>query len=248
MAKVGNPTISSGCLPLPTLDSYREELSEARQIIAEMVVSNFNMSPEYQKLNEELGELGIPNHEFGSFTGVPIDSLVNSKISSKPYVDVLLKYLPKVEYREKDMIVRALSEKGIKRAAPYLTQMFRESDNYSESFLWSVGNALCEIDDKESYPEIIKICNNPSLGISRQMLFLKTLPKIKTVEAYEVLLEGLMDKSVRGHALDGLGKLGNTAAIDIIEKIKVEKGKYEFKAKERALKKLKRKNSRQHGV
>ena len=146
------------------------------------------------------------------------------------------------------MIVRALSEKGIKRAVPYLTQMFRESNNYSELFLWAVGNALCEIDDKESYHEIIKICNDSALGISRQMLFLKTLPKIKNTEAYEALLEGLTDKNVRGHALDGLGKLGNTEAIGIIEKIEVEKGKYEFKAKERALKKLKKKNSRQHGV
>ncbi|MEO0527944.1 MAG: HEAT repeat domain-containing protein [Bacteroidota bacterium] len=131
---------------------------------------------------------------------------------------------------------------------PSSPQIFWESNDYSELFLWAVGNALCEIDDKESYTQIIEICNNSALGISRQMLFLKTLPKIKNPKAHEVLLEGLTDKNVRGHALDGLGKLGNTAAIGTIEKIEVEKGKYEFKAKERALKKLKKKNSRQQGL
>lgn len=206
------------------------------------------MSPEYQELNRELEKLGLPNHEFVSFDGVPIDTLANTGISSKPYVGILLKYLPKVEGNEKEMIVRALSEKGIKKAAPLLVQMFHEYKKYSELFLWAVGNALSEIDDKELYPEIIKICSNSALGSSRQMLFLKTLYKIKSAEAYKVLLNGLTDKKVRGHALDGLGKLGNTEAIEIIEEIEVEKGKYEFKAKERALKKLKKKNSRQHGV
>ncbi|MDC6364112.1 MULTISPECIES: HEAT repeat domain-containing protein [Flavobacteriaceae] len=206
------------------------------------------MSPEYQELNKELEKLGLPNHEFINFSGVPIDTLVNTRISSKPYVEILLKYLPEVQENEKEMIVRALSEKGIKKVAPFLVQMFYDYKKYSELFLWAVGNTLCEIDDKESYPEIIKICKNSALGTSRQMLFLKTLPKIKNQEAYKVLLEGLADKKVRGHALDGLGKLGNTAAIGIIEKIEAEKGKYEFKAKERALRKLKKKNSGQQDV
>lgn len=200
---------------------------------------------EYQKLNIELSNLGVPDYEFHKEIGLPIEALVNTKASSKPYVDTLLEYLPKVDGNEKEMIVRALSEKGIKRAVPHLIQMFRESDNYSDLFLWAVGNALSEIDDKESYPEIIEICNNSGLGVSRQMLFVKTLPKIKNPEAFKVLLNGLNDKNVRGHALDGLGKLGNVSAIGEIEKTKVEKGKYEFKAKERALKKLKKKNSRQ---
>ncbi len=203
---------------------------------------------EYQKLNIKLSNEGVPSYKFLEEIGQPIDTLVNSRVSSKAYVDTLLEFLPKVEGNEKEMIVRALSEKGIKKAVPFLIEMFHEADNYSELFLWVVGNALCEIDDKESYPDIIEICKNKRFGAARQMLFLRTLPKIKNDRAYEALLDGLEDNAVRGHALDGLGEFGNTAAISKIEKIEVEKGTYEYKAKERALKILKKKNSRQHDV
>ena len=81
-------------------------------------------------------------------------------------------------------VIELTEKKGIKKAAPLLVQMFHEYKKYSELFLWAVGNALSEIDDKESYPEIIKICSNSALGSSRQMLFLKTLYKIKSAEAY----------------------------------------------------------------
>ncbi len=194
---------------------------------------------EFQKLNLELRDHGVPAYQFFQEEGLPIDTLVNRKISSKPYIEILLRYFPIVQENEKEMIVRALSEKGLNKAVPLLIEIFKNSMEYSELFLWTVSNALSIIDDKESYPEVIQLCKNTELGISRQLLFSKMLPKMKDKKAYEVLLTGLADKNVRGHALEGLGKLGDSSAITEIEKTKVEKGKYEYKAKEKAMKKLK---------
>lgn len=196
---------------------------------------------EYQKLNDKLNKLGVPNHEFLSVKGNSVDTLVNTKWPRKPYAEILLEYFPKVSKNEQEMVVRALSVKGNNVASKPLLEMFRSKEAYSETFLWVVGDALSIINDKSSYPEILTICKNPKNGIARQMLFLKVLPRIKTDEAYRVLLNGLNDKDVRGHALDGLGKYGNIDAIDTIKGIEVEKGKNEYKAKERALKKLRKK-------
>nr|WP_299382541.1 hypothetical protein [Allomuricauda sp.] len=200
------------------------------------------MSPEYQDLNRILQKRGLSGQNFLDVEGVPMDTLVNNpKISSEPYVDTLLAFLPKVSDNEKEMIVRALAEKGNSKAVLPLIEMFHSPNKYSELLLWAVGNALCEIDDQESYSDIIEICKNRDLGISRQMLFLKILPKIQSDKAYKVLIAGLKDNHVRGHALDGLGKFGNPAAIESIERTVVQNGKYEFKAKERALNKLRKK-------
>lgn len=196
---------------------------------------------EYQELNDKLNKLGVPNHEFLSVKGTSVDTLVNTKWPSKPYTEILLEYLPKISKNEQEMVVRALSVKGNNVASKPLLEMFNSKETYSESFLWIVGDALSIINDKSSYPEILAICKDQKNGIARQMLFLKVLPRIKTNEAYQVLMNGLNDKDVRGHALDGLGKFGNMDAIGIIESIEVEKGKNEFKAKERALKKLRKK-------
>ncbi|MEK6152161.1 HEAT repeat domain-containing protein [Flavobacteriaceae bacterium 3-367] len=196
---------------------------------------------EYQKLNDRLKKLGVPNHEFLSVKGNSVDTLVNTKWPRKPYAEILLEYLPKLSKNEQEMVVRALSVKGNNVACKPLLEMFYSKETYSKTFLWVVGNALSIINDKSSYPEIIEICKNQKNGIARQMLFLMVLPRIKTDEAYQVLLDGLNDKDVKGHALDGLGKFGNIDAIDVIENIEVEKGKNEFKAKERALKKLRKK-------
>ncbi|MEK6155334.1 HEAT repeat domain-containing protein [Flavobacteriaceae bacterium 3-367] len=199
------------------------------------------MKSEYQKLNDKLNELGVPNHEFLSVKGTSVDTLVNTKWPRKPYAEILLEYLPKLSKNEQETVVRALSVKGNNVACNPLLEMFYSKETYSKTFLWVVGNALSIINDKSSYPEIIEICKNQKNGIARQMLFLMVLPRIKTDEAYQVLLDGLNDKDVKGHALDGLGKFGNIDAIDVIENIEVEKGKNEFKAKERALKKLRKK-------
>ncbi|MCH2192735.1 HEAT repeat domain-containing protein [Kordia sp.] len=69
-------------------------------------------------------------------------------------------------------------------------------------------------------------------------MLLSILGRSKDKEAYKVLIDCLSDDQLKGHAIAALGQFGNVAAIEILEKIKVEKGKYEFKAKLTALKRL----------
>ncbi|ASV29895.1 HEAT repeat domain-containing protein [Maribacter cobaltidurans] len=191
----------------------------------------------YNELNTELKKHGIKDMEVFGEVLRPIDRLVNSKMSSKPYVDILIKYLDKLNGNEAEMVIRALTEKGNQKAVPTLINLFKREKGEN---LWIVGNALYVIDDKNSYTEILDICRNKSFGIARQML-MGTLARIKSDEAYDVLINCLSDASVKGHAIEGLGRFGNPEAIKILEKIDVEKGKYEYKAKNNAIRKLKRK-------
>ena len=191
----------------------------------------------YKQLNDELKKHGI--NEMKAFGEIlePVAILVNSKISSKPYTDILIKYLEKLSGNQAEMVVRALTEKGNKKAVHSLLNLLKHRKGVN---LWVIGNALYVIDDKNSYGEILKLCQDKSLGAARQML-MGTLARIKSEEAYNVLIKCLSDSSVKGHAIEGLGRFGNPAAIGILEGIDVEKGKYEFKAKNTAIKRLKRK-------
>ena len=191
----------------------------------------------YKRLNDELKRHGIDEMKVFGEIFEPVATLVNSKISSKPYVDILTKYLEKLDGNEAELVVRALTEKGNKKAVNTLLNLFK---NRQAENLWIVGNALYVIDDKNSYGEILKLCQDQSLGAARQML-MGTLARIKSEEAYNVLVQSLSDSSVKGNAIEGLGRFGNPAAIELLERIDVEKGKYEFRAKNTAIKRLKRK-------
>ena len=191
----------------------------------------------FKELNTELKKHGIDDIEAFGDTYGPITRLVNSELSSKPYVEILIKYLGKLNRNESGMVVRALTEKGNKKAVPALLNMFKSGHDVD---LWTIGNALYVIDDKNSYDEILKLCQDKSYGMGRQML-MGALARMKSEKAYEVLVECLSDSTVKGHAIEGLGRLGNPKALGILEKIEVEKGKFEFKAKQTAMRRLERK-------
>lgn len=195
---------------------------------------------EYDKLNNELKNAGVPDSTFLGEIRTPIDTLVNSRLSSKPYVDILLKYINRLDDNQQEMVIRALTEKGLKNVAFVLIDLLKKSNPLTNYCLWSIGNALYTIDDKSSYSEIITICKNKELGEARQML-LGTLARTKKKEAYDVLLDCLTDSTVRGHAIDALGRFGNPEAIETLESIEVVKGKYEYKAKQTAINRLTRK-------
>lgn len=192
---------------------------------------------EYEKLNSELSEAGVPNHVFMGEIEPPINTLVNTKFSSQPYQGILIKYLPVLSKMQLEMVVRALSEKGNKEAVPHLLKLFDRRSELSENNFWAVGNALYIINDKNSYSTILELCKDRSLGIGRCKL-LGFLPRIKTEEAYEILIEALKDSQVKGFAIEALGRFGNPEALKILEATEVEKGKYEFKAKATAIKRL----------
>ena len=188
-------------------------------------------------LNRELADAGASTDyiHLGTLLS-PLDALVNGSFSSKPYLNILIKYLAIDDSNTKEFIARALTEKGNREASRPLLKLFSDP-SMSEDNLWAVGNALYVIDDKNTYPEIVELCRKRSLGSSRQML-LGTLARAKSEEAYQVLIDCLDDAAVRGHAIEALGRFGNPRAIEVLENLEVKKGLYEYKAKQTALKRL----------
>ena len=196
-----------------------------------------------KSLNTELIKAGLEVQTYMDEELSPIETLVNSKLSAKPFQDILIKYLDILKGKELEMVVRAFSEKGIKNVSSRLVRIFYNKEKYPNLDLWTVGNAISVIDDKLTYEQVLKICQNQEFGISRQMLMI-TLRKIESEESFKTLIESLKDESIRGHAIDELRKLGDTRAINPIENTEVRKGFFEEKAKMKALEKLK--NGRQH--
>lgn len=191
------------------------------------------------QLNNELLEAGAPS-EPSCFSTLltPIETLVNRPISARPYVDILLKYLPRADNRTKEFIAIAMTEKGLTAASKSLLDLFKHDPTLEEPQRWIVGKALYTIDDPDSYPEILKICTQRKYRSSRAML-LHTLTKIKTEHAFNVLVNCLDDPTVRADALESLGRFGDSRAIVYIEKTEVREGLKEFDAKKAALERLK---------
>lgn len=198
---------------------------------------------EYEKLNKELREAGVPDFVIMGEVKEPIDTLVNTNTSSYPYIEILAKYLSRLSGNSQEMVVRALSEKKNKKVAPNLLSLFLKRDGLTEHHLWAVGNALYVIDDKRTYPEIINLCKDKSLGKGRAKL-LGILARIRSEEAFNILVDNLSDPEVRGDAIEALGRFGDARAIEIIESISVDKREYEFKAQATALKRLKEVNAK----
>jgi HEAT repeat protein len=189
----------------------------------------------YDDLNNELKHAGVPEWEFMGQRGDPIDTLVNTKTSSHPYLEILIKYLPHLKGMELQMVVRSLTEKRNKKASIPLLSIFKDRNELNEHTLWAVGNALYTIDDKRTYSDIIEICKDKSLGMARARL-MGILSRIRTEETFQILLDNLEDQSVKGNVIEALGRFGDSRAISLLEKTKVDKTKYEFKAKKTALK------------
>ncbi|QCK15571.1 HEAT repeat domain-containing protein [Mangrovivirga cuniculi] len=168
----------------------------------------------------------------------PLEVLVNTNVSSKPYQTILIEFIDLLSGNELEMVIRALPEKGIKGVSKKLIDILNNSNNYPNLDLWTVGNALNIIDDKSVYNDILKICRNKDIGMARQML-MSTLRKINTEESFNILIESLQDESIRGHAIEELGKWGDIRAIEPIQNTEVKKGLYEARIKNKTIKKLK---------
>ena len=188
----------------------------------------------FDELNKELIDAGLTCGEFMDEKLSPISTLVNAKTSAKPYRLILTKYLHLLESKELEMVIRALSERGMKEVSEVFVKFFNKDKEIKGLDFWALGNALSIIDDKNGYSDIMKICKNPDFGRSRQML-MTSLRIIKTEDSYEILLDSLTDESIRGHAIEQLGKWGDKRALPIIEKLDVKKGLYESKVKNKAI-------------
>lgn len=81
---------------------------------------------DYDRLNNELRQAGVPQHEFMLEKTDPIDTLVNTNMSSRPYLDILLNYLPRLKGNEQSMVMRAIAEKENKEAIPFLEKILAD--------------------------------------------------------------------------------------------------------------------------
>ncbi len=199
------------------------------------------MSSEYEALEARLVAAGAPASASKGpldFTG-PIEILVNTSHSAGPYEGLLVEAFPSLSGNELEMVVRALSERGMKRAGPALaTLMASDTSPSTPGLLWAIGNALNTINDPRTYPAVLGLCADGRLGTGRQMLF-AMLPRIRSEAAYRCALAGLNDLSVRGHAIEAVGKFGRIEALTQLEGLETKAGLYEHKAKTTAIRRLK---------
>lgn len=128
----------------------------------------------------------------------------------------------------------------MQRAGPTLVGLFREIWCVDGCvFAWAVGNALETIADRRTYDDVIQLCADASLGMSRQMLF-SLLPRMKSDEAYQCALGAVDDPSVRGYAIEAIGRFGRVEALDVLRPLKMDPKLYEHKARATAIRRLER--------
>ncbi|HJT35829.1 MAG TPA: HEAT repeat domain-containing protein [Pirellulales bacterium] len=207
------------------------------------------MSNPWKLLNEALAKAGIPRQIVQRVKGFdfelrgPVNIIVNTGIDATPYSRILLKYAPRLTVpNEIEMAVRCMMQrKGFRDAVPWLVSLFKgyPSNGLSEAHLWAVGLAIYKLDDKRFYREIISICRDKRYITARQML-MGVLARAKSDEAFDALVSCLGDPTVRAHAIEALGRIGRREAISVLERLAVQKGLYEYKAKETALRRLRR--------
>ncbi|WNJ17123.1 HEAT repeat domain-containing protein [Pontibacter sp. G13] len=191
-----------------------------------------------ESLNRALLEAGLETQAFLNEEMSPIATLVNTKTSSRPYKEILIEYLTILKGNELEMVIRALSEKGIQDVSPILIGVLNNPEDYPNLDLWAVGNAISIIDDSSTYDQVLTVCQDPKYGASRQMM-MTTLRRMKTEESFQTLINSLQDDSIRGHAIEELGKWGDPRALESIQNVEVKKGLFEAKAKKIAIEKLK---------
>jgi HEAT repeat protein len=199
-------------------------------------------SSEYEALEARLVNAGAPTSASKGPLEIegPIEVLVNSRVSALPYEDLLLDALPRLGGNELEMVVRALTERGMKRAGPALVElMAAEEHRGKDGLLWSIGNALNTINDRRTYGAVLTFCAEGRLGMARQMLF-TVLSNIRTDEAFRCALAGVDDPTVRGHAIEALGRFGRPDALPVLHELKTQPGLYEHKAKATAIRRLER--------
>ena len=208
------------------------------------------MSEIYENLKRALEKASVPESANLNIKGLSqrtrgaVNVLVNTGIDAAPYAEILIEHAVNLtDPREIEMVARCMTQpKGFRDAVPWLLSLFKgfPKNGLTESHLWAIGGAVYTINNARFYPDIVAVCRIKKYGSGRQQL-MGSLARSKTDAAYDVLLRCVGDSSVRGQAIEGLGRFGRTDAIPVLEALEVQKGLYEFKAKATALRRLRRK-------
>jgi HEAT repeat protein len=153
--------------------------------------------------------------------GVVVESvadLFNKKMEYRTAIPILVEWLPRVANPDvKEDIVRALSVKWARHAAPLLMAEFERADDPTGTGIrWAIGNALEVLANDEIADGMIKLATDRRFGRAREMVVVG-LGKLKDARVADVLLELLADDEVVGHAVMALGRLRARAARSRIE-------------------------------
>jgi len=117
----------------------------------------------------------------------------------------------------KDLLVRSLSVPWAKPAADALLAELGRFDLPWE-YRWQVGNALYELKDRSLGERLVPLLEDPRQDRGAEMALI-ALGRTKYPPALDVLVAKLQDPGVVGHAADGLGQLGDPAAIPALERV-----------------------------
>ncbi len=185
----------------------------------------------------------------------PVNIMVNAGVSSEHFQTYVPRLLHALEESKSDsgyleMVVRALTKKGLSAATEKLLQLFSEESFLQDlGLLWVVGNAIYTIEPRDHLDECLRICQNRKLGGSRQRLIVHLSRFKKSEEVFLTLLSLLEEGEVeiRGAAFEALKRFGDVRAIRAIERTPVRDGDdfiYESHQKVMALKKLNEKKNK----
>jgi HEAT repeat protein len=155
--------------------------------------------------------------------GFAVDSiadLFNRKLSYKSAIPLLIEWLPRTANRDvKQDLVRALSVKWAKAAAPILVSEFESaSGDDSLGLRWAIGNALDVLANDEISDAMLKLATTKEYGRAREMVVLG-LGKLTDSRVPDTLIQLLEDDDVAGHAAKALGKLRVKRARTALEAV-----------------------------
>lgn len=150
-----------------------------------------------------------------------INDLMKIDKRFKDLIPIVLEHLKKIDdENDKEFLVRCLGVKDFTEASEQLLDEFYKTDKIT--FKWAIGNTLSIINDKSKVNELLKIVQNKEHGIGRQMIIV-ALGKMKTKEAFPVLLNLLNDEEVVGHTLSALAYYKDPTIIPYLEPLKSHK-------------------------
>jgi len=147
-----------------------------------------------------------------------IADLFNKKMDYQTAIPILVEWLLRVANPDvKQDVVRALSVKWARHAAPLLLAEFERADDPTGlSMRWAIGNALEVLAGDEIADGMIKLAMDRRYGRAREMVVVG-LGKLKDSRVADVLMSLLADDEVVGHAVMALGKLRARMARSRIE-------------------------------
>ena len=155
--------------------------------------------------------------------GVAIDSQIKELRTASPKayaiaLPILTRWLPRIDDPDvKEDIVRTLSLRSARSAAPALIEEFRRTDGVTRAGLhWAIGNALEVLAHDGIAEQLLELSRDRSYGHARQMVVLG-LGKLKHPQVVDSLIALLDDPDVSGHAVGALRRIADPRSRTALE-------------------------------